>query len=73
RDRVQHSVDAALRNGKEIESDVDKWLSAVDPKTLEQVEKVMQDEEKAKKKRSVGLCPNFWTRYKLSLKAEEEA
>ncbi|KAB2010741.1 hypothetical protein ES319_D10G262500v1 [Gossypium barbadense] len=33
----------------------------------------MQDEEKAKKKCFIGLCPNFRTRYKLSLKAEEEA
>ncbi|KHG18832.1 hypothetical protein F383_25693 [Gossypium arboreum] len=73
RDRVQHSVDAALRNGKEIEGDVDKWLSAVDTKILEQVEKVTQDEEKAKKKCFVGLCPDFWTRYKLSLNAPEEA
>ncbi|KAL1080085.1 hypothetical protein V6Z11_D10G266800 [Gossypium hirsutum] len=40
---------------------------------LEQVEKVMQDEEKAKKKCFIGLCPNFRTLYKLSLKAEEEA
>ncbi|PPD81530.1 hypothetical protein GOBAR_DD21516 [Gossypium barbadense] len=72
RDRVQHSVDAALRNGKEIQGDVDKWLSAVDTRILEQVEKVTQDEEKAKKKCFVGLCPHFWTRYKLSLKAAEE-
>ncbi|KAG4128052.1 hypothetical protein ERO13_D10G253550v2, partial [Gossypium hirsutum] len=73
RDRVQHSVDAAERNGKEIEGDVDKWLSAVDRKITEQVEKVMQDEEKAKKKCFIGLCPNFWTRYKHSLKAAAEA
>ncbi|KAB2010742.1 hypothetical protein ES319_D10G262600v1 [Gossypium barbadense] len=73
RDGVQHSVDAAKRNGEEIEGDVDKWLSAVDKMILEQVEKVMQDEEKAKKKCFIGLCPNFRTRYKLSLKAEEEA
>ncbi|XP_052477539.1 disease resistance protein At4g27190-like [Gossypium raimondii] len=73
RDRVQHSVDAAKRNGEEIEGDVGKWLSAVDKKIPEQVEKVMQDEEKAKKKCFIGLCPNFRTRYKLSLKAEEEA
>ncbi|TYH51608.1 hypothetical protein ES332_D10G287600v1 [Gossypium tomentosum] len=73
RDGVQHSVDAAKRNGEEIEGDVDKWLSAVDKKILEQVEKVMQDEEKANKKCFIGLCPNFRTRYKLSLKAEEEA
>ncbi|KAB2063791.1 hypothetical protein ES319_A10G241900v1 [Gossypium barbadense] len=73
RDGVQHSVDAAKRNGEEIEGDVDKWLSAVDKKILEQVEEVMQDEEKAKKKCFIGLCPNFRTRYKLSLKAEEVA
>ncbi|TXG75262.1 hypothetical protein ES332_1Z002300v1 [Gossypium tomentosum] len=73
RDGVQHSVDAAKRNGEEIEGDVDKWLSAVDKMILEQVQKVIQDEEKAKKKCFIGLCPNFRTRYKLSLKAEEEA
>ncbi|KAB2010734.1 hypothetical protein ES319_D10G261800v1 [Gossypium barbadense] len=73
RDRVQHSVDAAQRNGEEIERDVNNWMSAVDRKIPEQVEKVMQDEEKAKKKCFIGLCPNFRTRYKLSLKAEEEA
>ncbi|PPD73457.1 hypothetical protein GOBAR_DD29619 [Gossypium barbadense] len=73
RDGVQNSVDTAKRNGEEIAGDVDKWLSAVDEKILEQVEKVMQDEEKAKKKCFIGLCPNFRTRYKLSLKAEEEA
>nr|KJB73982.1 hypothetical protein B456_011G265100 [Gossypium raimondii] len=73
RDRVQHSVDAAKRNGEETEADAGKWLSAADKKILEQVEKVMQDEEKAKKKCFIGLCPNFRTRYKLSLKAEEEA
>ncbi|KAG8479953.1 hypothetical protein CXB51_024970 [Gossypium anomalum] len=73
RDRVQHSVDAAQRNGEEIERDVNNWLWAVDRKIPEQVEKVRQDEEKAKKKCFIGLCPNFWTRYKHSLKAAEEA
>ncbi|MBA0665562.1 hypothetical protein Goklo_005406, partial [Gossypium klotzschianum] len=73
RDRVQHSVDAAQRNGEEIERDVNNWMSAVDRKIPEQVEKVMQDEEKAKKKCFIGLCPNFWTRYKHSLKAAAEA
>ncbi|XP_040934589.1 probable disease resistance protein At4g27220 [Gossypium hirsutum] len=73
RDRVQHSVDAAQRNGEEIERDVNNWMSAVDRKIPQQVEKVMQDEEKAKKKCFIGLCPNFWTRYKHSLKAAEKA
>ncbi|XP_022718516.1 disease resistance protein At4g27190-like [Durio zibethinus] len=73
RERVWHSVDAANRNGEEIEHEVDNWLTKVDKKIAEEVEKVMQDEEKAKKKCFIGLCPNFWTRYKLSVKAEEEA
>ncbi|KAG8479955.1 hypothetical protein CXB51_024988 [Gossypium anomalum] len=73
RDRVQHSVDAAQRNGEEIEHDVNNWMSAVERKIPQQVEKVMQDDEKAKKKCFIGLCPNFWTRYKYSLKVAEEA
>ncbi|XP_022720196.1 disease resistance protein At4g27190-like [Durio zibethinus] len=71
RERVQHSVDAAKRNGEEIYHDVDNWLTTVD-KIAEEVKKVLQDEEKAKKKCFIGLCPNFWTRYKLSVKAEEK-
>ncbi|KAG4181673.1 hypothetical protein ERO13_A10G241766v2, partial [Gossypium hirsutum] len=72
-ERVQRSVDADLRSGKEIRDDVNNWLSAVDRKIHKQEEKVTQDEEKAKKKCFVGLCPNIWTRYKLSLEAAEKA
>ncbi|KAK6289420.1 hypothetical protein POUND7_000961 [Theobroma cacao] len=73
RERVQHSVDTAKGNGEEIEHDVYTWLTTVNKKIAEEVEKVMQDEEKAKKKCFLGLCPSFWTRYKLSVDAEEEA
>ncbi|KAK6289410.1 hypothetical protein POUND7_000951 [Theobroma cacao] len=73
RQRVQHSVDAAMRNGEEIEHDVDRWLTTVNKKIAEEVEKVMQNEDKAKKKCFLGLCPGFWTRYMLSMEAEEEA
>ncbi|XWS65124.1 hypothetical protein CRYUN_Cryun05aG0063900 [Craigia yunnanensis] len=73
KERVQHSVDAAKGNGEEIEHDVDKWLTTVNKKIDEAIEKEMQDEEKAKKKCFLGLCPSFWTRYKLSIKADEEA
>ena len=52
---------------------MDRWLTTVNKKIDEAIEKVMQDEEKAKKKCFLGLCPSFWTRYKLSMKAEEEA
>ncbi|XP_021281818.1 uncharacterized protein LOC110414745 isoform X3 [Herrania umbratica] len=73
KERVQHSVDTAKRNGEEIEHDVDTWLTTVNNKIAEEVEKVIQDEEKAKKKCFLGLCPSFWTRYRLSMDAEEEA
>ncbi|GMI78962.1 hypothetical protein HRI_001565500 [Hibiscus trionum] len=68
---LQHRVDAAKRNGEEIEGGVDTWLSK-SHKIHEEVEKVMQDEEKAKRKCLIGLCPNPWTRYKHSRKAAEE-
>jgi cysteinyl-tRNA synthetase len=32
RDRVQHLVDVAIRNGDEIEGDVNNWLEEVDKK-----------------------------------------
>ncbi|XP_017622113.2 probable disease resistance protein At4g27220 [Gossypium arboreum] len=73
RERVQRSVDADLRSGKEILGYVNNWLSAVDRMIPKQEEKVTQDEEKAKKKCFLGLCPNIWTRYKLSLEAAEKA
>ncbi|KHG20968.1 hypothetical protein F383_26485 [Gossypium arboreum] len=73
KDELQHSVDAAKRNGEEIKGDVDEWLSAVDKKIPELAKKVTEVEEKAKKKCFIGLCPNFRTLYKLSLKAEEVA
>ena len=44
RERVQHSIDTARGNGEEIENDVDEWLSKVNKKISEEVEKVMQDE-----------------------------
>ncbi|XP_022744214.1 probable disease resistance protein At4g27220 isoform X1 [Durio zibethinus] len=72
RERVRHSIDAAKRNGEEIEHDADKWLTTVNKKIDEEVERVIQDEEEAKKKCFLGLCPSFWTRYKHSMKAEEE-
>ncbi|GMI78827.1 hypothetical protein HRI_001552000 [Hibiscus trionum] len=68
---LQHRVDAAKRNVEEIEGGVDTWLSK-SHKIHEKVEKVMQDEEKAKRKCLIGLCPNPWTRYKHSRKAAEE-
>ncbi|GMI78733.1 hypothetical protein HRI_001542600 [Hibiscus trionum] len=68
---LQHRLGAAKRNGEEIEGGVDTWLSK-SHKIHGEVEKVMQDDEKAKRKCLIGLCPNPWTRYKHSRKAAEE-
>ena len=47
RDRVQHSVDAAIRNAEEIEADVNRWLENVDV-IIGKAKEVLEDEEKAK-------------------------
>ncbi|KAK8508748.1 hypothetical protein V6N12_034854 [Hibiscus sabdariffa] len=74
RGRVQHSVDRAIRNAEKIEADVLKWLANVDKKLTDNGgEKLKQDEEKAKKKCFIGLCPNIKSRYQVSKKAVEEA
>ncbi|KAK8633780.1 hypothetical protein V6N13_014617 [Hibiscus sabdariffa] len=74
RGRVQHSVDRAIRNAGKIETDVLKWLANVDMKLINNGgEKLKQDEEKAKKKYFVGLCPDIKSRYQVSKKAVEEA
>ncbi|XVF30831.1 hypothetical protein REPUB_Repub16aG0091900 [Reevesia pubescens] len=71
---VQKDVDEANSDGKEIFIHVDRWLTDVNGKLSEDAEKKLQeDEEKAKKRCFVGLCPNFKSRYQLSRKAEKEA
>ncbi|XP_022761547.1 probable disease resistance protein At4g27220 [Durio zibethinus] len=73
RERVLHAVDAATRKGEKIEHDVQRWLTTVDKIIAEDVRKVMEYEEKAKKKCFVGLCPNLGARSKLSMEAEKVA
>ncbi|KAE8670935.1 hypothetical protein F3Y22_tig00112043pilonHSYRG00005 [Hibiscus syriacus] len=73
RERVQHSVDRAIRNAEKIEADVLKWLANVDKKLTENVEeKLKEDEEKAKNKCFFALCPNVKSRYLVSKKAVDE-
>ncbi|TXG71318.1 hypothetical protein EZV62_006253 [Acer yangbiense] len=52
RDRMQHSVDKAKRQGDEIEKDVEKWLNSVDALAAQLVVKSIIDgeEDRAKKK-----------------------
>ncbi|XVF30837.1 hypothetical protein REPUB_Repub16aG0092300 [Reevesia pubescens] len=72
RERVQQKVDEAKKNGERIFSDVDRWLTDVKVEISKEAEFLI-DEEKAKKRCFVELCPNFKSRYQLSRKAEKEA
>ncbi|KAG6625218.1 hypothetical protein CIPAW_16G081300 [Carya illinoinensis] len=69
RDSVQHSIDAAVRNGEEIVDDVKKWLTEVDDIT-ELAKKVHEGQEEAKKRCSKGVCLSFKLRHQLSRKAK---
>ncbi|XP_022745671.1 disease resistance protein At4g27190-like isoform X3 [Durio zibethinus] len=74
RERVQEDVNAAKRQGEEIFSYVDEWLTKVDGKICDEaVAQLDEDEENAKPSCFVWLCPNFSSRYQLSRKAEKEA
>ena len=70
RDRVQHSVDAAIRNGEEIEAVVNTWLTKVDAIKGKAME-VLEDEEKAKMRSSNGACLNWKLRHQQSKKAKK--
>jgi hypothetical protein len=67
RDRMQHSVDAAIRNGEEIQDDVKNWLKEAD----EIIEFDMKDfeGEEARMKCSSEACLNLKVRHQLSHKA----
>jgi Leucine-rich repeat (LRR) protein len=67
RDRVQHSVDAAIRNGEEIEGDVKNWLKEAN-EIIELIGNDFEGEE-AGTKRSSGACLNLKVRHQLSYKA----
>ncbi|KAE8010111.1 hypothetical protein FH972_006504 [Carpinus fangiana] len=70
RDGVQHSIDAAIRNGEKIEGDVDEWLKEVDEITV-LARKVLEGEEEAKKKCSNGACLNLKLRHQLIQKVKK--
>ncbi|XP_065849853.1 probable disease resistance protein At4g27220 isoform X2 [Euphorbia lathyris] len=72
KDRLQHSVHDATRNGEEIYENVTEWLSNAE-KAIGDAEELVQGKEEAKKRCLVGLCPNFKTRYQLSKKADKKA
>ncbi|XP_065631972.1 probable disease resistance protein At4g27220 isoform X2 [Quercus suber] len=70
RDRVQHSIDAAIRDAEEIEADVKMWLENVDM-IMGKVKEVLEDEENAKMRSFNGACLNLKLRHQQSKKAKQ--
>jgi disease resistance protein RPS2 len=70
KDRVQHTVDEARRNGEEIENIVQNWLNKVD-NTVAEANKLIDTEGRAKAQCSMGYFPNLCTRHQLSRKTRK--
>ncbi|KAL9356388.1 hypothetical protein Peur_049641 [Populus x canadensis] len=70
--RVQHLVDDARNNGEAILEDVIKWLSLVEEASEKVEREILEDENRARKKCFIGLCPDLKARYQCSKKAKEE-
>ncbi|KAJ7954368.1 Disease resistance protein [Quillaja saponaria] len=69
KDRVQRDVDAAKRNGQEIHTDVQSWLSKVN-ELIEEAGKLYEDEGRATTGcYSTGSCPNVLSRHQVSKKS----
>ncbi|KAE8125071.1 hypothetical protein FH972_019908 [Carpinus fangiana] len=69
-ERLQHSVDAAIRNGLEIEGDVKKWLEEA-AVIIELAGQVEGEKEEAKTKCYNGACLKLKLRHQLSRKAKK--
>ena len=72
RDRQQHSVDEAKRNGHVIFDDVPNWLTRADG-FIQDASKFLEDEKAAPKSCFNGLCPNLLSRHRLSREATKKA
>ncbi|KAG2694937.1 hypothetical protein I3760_08G167400 [Carya illinoinensis] len=73
RERVRHSVDAALSNGEEIYSDVNKWLIDVDRITELATKRLRESEEEAGTRSSNAACLNLQQRHQISREAKKMA
>ncbi|XP_044475557.1 uncharacterized protein LOC123203299 isoform X2 [Mangifera indica] len=69
---VEEDVKVAERQGEEIYNEVTEWLKGVE-EFMERVAKLVDDEDKAKKRCFKGLCPDLIKHYRLSKEAEEVA
>ncbi|KAB1202391.1 hypothetical protein CJ030_MR8G020188 [Morella rubra] len=72
KNRVQHSVEAAIRNVEEIEDDVNLWLTKADVITGK-FKKVLEGDEEAQRRCLYGACVNLKLRHQLSHKAKKIA
>ena len=70
RGRVQHSIDAAIRDAEEIEADVKMWLENVNV-IMGKVKGVLEDEENAKMRYFNGACLNLKLQHQQSKKAKK--
>ncbi|XP_044468901.1 probable disease resistance protein At4g27220 isoform X2 [Mangifera indica] len=69
RERVEHSIDYAKKQGEETEKDVEQWLIKVN-EFSERIEKsIIENEEKEKKRCFKGLFPNLMACYLFNKKA----
>uniref|UniRef100_A0A2N9GYQ2 NB-ARC domain-containing protein n=1 Tax=Fagus sylvatica TaxID=28930 RepID=A0A2N9GYQ2_FAGSY len=66
RERVQHSVHAAINNAEKFETDVNRWLENVDF-IMGKVKEVIEVEEKVKMRCSNGACLNLKQRHQQSV------
>ncbi|KAI9196678.1 hypothetical protein LWI28_026023 [Acer negundo] len=69
RERLQHSIEAARRNGEEISRDVEYWLIAVE-EFIHEALVVTEENELLSNRCRKGWCSNLKKRYRFSRKAE---
>ncbi|XP_044475647.1 uncharacterized protein LOC123203365 isoform X2 [Mangifera indica] len=72
REDVKEDVEMAERQGEQIYNEVTEWLKSVE-EFMERVAKLVDDEDKAKKRCFKGLCPDLIKRFRLSKEAGEVA
>ncbi|KAJ4822928.1 hypothetical protein Tsubulata_000278, partial [Turnera subulata] len=71
KDNLKHLVEDERRKGKEIEANVQRWLTRADGVT-EEADKFFELEEKAKKRCFFGVCPDLKKRHQFSRKAKQK-
>ncbi|KAF3434380.1 hypothetical protein FNV43_RR25483 [Rhamnella rubrinervis] len=73
KDKLQHSIDDAKKNGEEIEADVLHWLSRVDRMISQHTDCFVINEGQANMRCLSGQFLDLGSRYRLSRKAKKMA